>query len=103
LLDYFCPKWAAATTNAAPSRKLIIANIATTVKVLTEFAPRLRSERLRRAKLFANRSGRVANPFDCADQLVFSNSKMPRPISNLILMLDEDFATVRNDCFTDHF
>ena len=53
------------------------------------------------AKLFANRGGRVANPFDCARQLIFGNAKMPGPIFNMVLMLDNDFAAVRS-CFTDH-
>jgi len=51
--------------------------------------------------LFANRSGRVANRFDCARQLIFGHVKMPRPIFNMILTLDNDFAAVRGD-FTDH-
>jgi hypothetical protein len=54
------------------------------------------------AKLFANRSGRVANPFDCADQLIFCHAKMPCPIFYMVLMLDDDFAAVRSDG-TDHF
>jgi hypothetical protein len=53
------------------------------------------------AKLFANSGGRVANPFDCARQLIFGNAKMPGPIFNMVLMLDNDFAAVRT-CFTDH-
>jgi hypothetical protein len=53
------------------------------------------------AKLFANGGGRVANPFDCARQLIFANAKMPGPIFNMVLMLDNDFAAVRS-CFTDH-
>jgi hypothetical protein len=77
----------------------------TAAEVLTELAGvlRLSSGRPRRAKFFANRSGRVADPFDCARQFVFSNAKMPRPIFNVILMLDDDFAAVRTDCFTGHF
>ena len=51
--------------------------------------------------MFANRSGRVANRFDCARQLIFGHVKMPRPIFNMILTLDNDFAAVRGD-FTDH-
>jgi hypothetical protein len=51
--------------------------------------------------LFANCGGRVANPFDCARQLIFGNAKMPGPIFNMVLMLDNDFAAVRS-CFTDH-
>jgi hypothetical protein len=51
--------------------------------------------------LFPNCGGRVANPFDCARQLIFGNAKMPAPIFNLVLMLDNDFAAVRI-CFTDH-
>jgi hypothetical protein len=62
----------------------------------------LSSERPWGAKLFANRSGRVANAFDCAGQLIFGHAKMPRPKFNVILMLDNDFAAVRTD-FTDHF
>jgi hypothetical protein len=50
----------------------------------------------RGAKLFANRGGRVANPFDCARQLNFGNAKMPGPIFNMVLMLDNDFAAVRS-------
>ena len=52
--------------------------------------------------MFANRSGRVADLFDCPRQLVFGNAKMPRPIFNVILVLDNDLAAVRTD-FTDHF
>jgi hypothetical protein len=52
-------------------------------------------------KLFPNCGGRVANPFDCARQLIFGNAKMPGPIFNIVLMLDNDFAAVRS-CFTDH-
>jgi hypothetical protein len=52
-------------------------------------------------KLFPNCGGRVANPFDCARQLIFGNAKMPGPIFNMVLMLDNDFAAVRS-CFTDH-
>jgi hypothetical protein len=57
--------------------------------------------RLHGTKFFPNRSGRIANPFDCARQLVFGHTKMPRPIFNMILMLDNDFAAVRSDCLTD--
>src|SRR6202008_2779391 len=46
------------------------------------------------AELFPNRGGRVANPFDCARQLIFGNAKMPAPIFNMVLMLDNDFAAV---------
>ena len=53
-------------------------------------------------KLFANRGGRVTNPLDRARQLVLSHAKMPRPIFNVILMLDNDFAAVRGDCLSDH-
>jgi hypothetical protein len=53
------------------------------------------------AELFPNRGGRVANPFDCARQLIFGNAKMPGPIFNMVLMLDNDFAAV-GSCFTDH-
>ena len=53
------------------------------------------------AELFPNRGGRVANPFDCARQLIFGNAKMPGPIFNMVLMVDNDFAAVRS-CFTDH-
>jgi hypothetical protein len=52
-------------------------------------------------KLFPNCGGRVANPFDCARQLIFGNAKMPGPIFNMVLTLDNDFAAVRS-CFTDH-
>jgi hypothetical protein len=52
--------------------------------------------------LFPNRGGRVANRFDCASQLIFGHAKMPRPIFNVILTLDNDFTSVRTD-FTDHF
>jgi hypothetical protein len=62
---------------------------------------RLSSGRPWGAKLFAHRGGRVANPFDCARQLIFGNAKMPGPIFNMVLMLDNDFAAVRS-CFTDH-
>jgi len=57
---------------------------------------------LRDTKLFPNRGGRVANRFDCASQLIFGHAKMPRPIFNVILTLDNDLASVRTD-FTDHF
>jgi hypothetical protein len=53
------------------------------------------------AKLFANCGSRVADPFDCARQLIFGNAKMPGPIFNMVLMLDNDFAAVRTS-FTDH-
>jgi hypothetical protein len=53
------------------------------------------------AKLLPNCGGRVANPFDCARQLIFGNAKMPGPIFNVVLVLDNDFAAVRS-CFTDH-
>jgi hypothetical protein len=62
----------------------------------------LRGRGPRGAKLFANRSGRVANPFDCASQLVFGYAKMQRPIFNMILMRDNDFAAVGSDYSTDH-
>jgi hypothetical protein len=53
------------------------------------------------AKLFPNCGGRVANPFDCARQLIFGDAKMPGPIFNMVLVLDNDFAPVRT-YFTDH-
>jgi hypothetical protein len=52
--------------------------------------------------LFTNRSGRVAYTLDCARQLVFGHAKMPRPIFNVVLMLNNDFAAVRSECLTDH-
>ena len=51
--------------------------------------------------MFANCGGRVADPFDCAGQLVFAHAEMPRPIFNVILMLDNDFAAIRSNCLTD--
>jgi hypothetical protein len=63
--------------------------------------PSLRLRSACGAKLFANRSNRVANAFDCARQFVFGHAKMPRPIFHMILTLNNDFAAVRTD-FTDH-
>ena len=34
--------------------------------------------------------------------VTFGHAKMPRPIFNMILPLDNDFTAVRSD-FTDHF
>jgi hypothetical protein len=62
----------------------------------------LSSGRPRGTKLFPNRSGRVAYPLDCARQLVLGHAEMPRPIFNVIILLDNDFAAVRDDCVTDH-
>jgi hypothetical protein len=64
-------------------------------------AAKLGSGRPWGAKLFTNRSGRVAYPLDCAPQLVFGHAEMPRPIFNVIILLDNDFAAVGTD-FTDH-
>jgi hypothetical protein len=60
------------------------------------------SSRFQGTKLFPNRSGRVANSFDCARQLILGHTKVPRPIFNMVLTLDNDFAAVRTD-FIDHF
>lgn len=63
----------------------------------------LSGRRVRNAKLFANCSSRIANPFDCARQLVFGHAKMPRPVFNVVGVLDNNFAPVRSDYLADHF
>jgi hypothetical protein len=62
----------------------------------------LSSGRLRRVELFPNRSGGIANRFDCARQLIFGHAKMPRPIFHMVLTLNNDFASVRSDFCADH-
>jgi len=62
----------------------------------------LSSGRPQRVELFANRSGGVADLFDCVHQLILGYAEMPRPIFNVVVMLNSDFVAVESDCLTDH-
>jgi hypothetical protein len=64
---------------------------------LIDATAKLSSGRSYGAKLFPNCGGRVANPFDCARQLIFGNAKMPADhVLKLINIIGSCVATARN-------